>query len=213
MARKSTKRYSKKRTNKTRKIRHSKSKSKRSGHKRSSRHGKRSGHKRSGHGHKRHHAHSKYMMHGGQAPPPWVGSPYDATQLNPKGNFLPLSDQYGVPSGLPVPPAPSNPQFGGSWGSMKGKGKGKKQRGGGISEMMSALQTMVPDELMNATRYIPSTVSNIMDKFNGYISPASSQVYPTQQPLAQQLQVATTTVTPPNINSANSRAVSSVFGS
>jgi hypothetical protein len=207
MARKSTKRYSKKRTNKTRKIRHSKSKSKRSS--------KRSG-KSSGHGHKRHHAHSKYMMHGGTAPPPWVGSPYDATQLNPKGNFLPLSDQYGVPSGLPVPPAPSNPQFGGSWGSMKGKGKrskGKKQRGGGISEMMSAFQTMVPDELMNAVRYVPSTVTNVMDKFNGYISPASSQVYPTQQPLAQQLQVANTTVAPPNINSANSRAVSSVFGS
>jgi hypothetical protein len=72
---------------------------------------------------------------------------------------------------------------------------------------------MVPDELMNAVRYVPSTVTNVMDKFNGYISPASSQVYPTQQPLAQQLQVANTTVAPPNINSANSRAVSSVFGS
>ena len=204
----------KNKSRRTRKTRHTK---KHRGHKRS-RH-QRSRHQRSRHsGHKRHHIHSEYMMHGGHAPAFLVGSPYNAGDLNPKGNYLPLSNN-GVPSGLPNPPMPSNPQFGGKkggcmdWFKKKSKRKGRKgrkgmrQRGGGLSDFMTAI---VPDDLMNIGRSIPAAAGNFMDKFNGLRPLGTSQVYPTQQPLIQQGQQAATTVRPPDITGAYSRAVGSV---
>jgi len=193
---------------------------KRSGHKRSGH--KHSGYrKHSGHGHKRHHIHSEYMMHGGHAPAFLVGSPYNAGDLNPNGNYLPLSNN-GVPSGLPNPPMPSNPQFNTQFGGKRGKKggclnwfkkskrkgrRGMRQRGGGLSEFMSAI---VPDDLMNIGRSIPAAAGNFMDKFNGLNPLGTSQVYPTQQPYIQDMQRSTATVTPPDITGAYSRAVGTV---
>jgi hypothetical protein len=155
------------------------------------------------------HIHSDYMMHGGGSPPPWIGSPYYASDSKPSGNFLPLSDE-GIPSGLSVPPENSNPQFGGRSMRMRsGKkyNKGNRQRGGGLSEFITAI---VPEDLLNIGRSIPAAAGNLMDRFNGSISSASSQVYPTQQPLVPQSQQNNMTVNPPDINAAYERAVSAV---
>ena len=149
------------------------------------------------------HIHSDYMMHGGGSPPPWIGSPYYATDSNPSGNYLPLSDN-GVPSGLPVPPVNSNPQFGGR-GKRSGS-KGKKQYGGGLSEFMS---TILPDDIVNLGRSIPAAIGHTMDRFNGLIPSASSHVYPTQQPIINQTQPATGAIKPPDINGAYGRALAS----
>ena len=150
------------------------------------------------------HVHSEYMMHGGGSPPPWVGSPYNAADLNPSGNFLPLSDKYGVPSGLPVPPVNSNPQFG---GRRRSNSRVKKQRGGGLSDFIS---TILPDDIVNIGRSIPAAIGHTMDRFNGLIPSASSQVYPTQQPIINQTQAAMGAIKPPDISGAYGRAVSAV---
>ena len=155
------------------------------------------------------HIHSDYMMHGGGSPPPWIGSPYYATDLKPSGNYLPLSNE-GIPSGLPVPPVNSNPQFGGRGRrvlSGKKYNKGNRQRGGGLSEFITAI---VPEDILNIGRSIPAAAGNLMDRFNGSIPTASSQVYPTQQPLVRQLQESTGVVNPPDINGAYGRAIATV---
>jgi hypothetical protein len=150
------------------------------------------------------------MMHGGSgSPSPWVGSPYNAAQLNPQGNFLPLSQPYGVPSGLPVPPVSTSPQLVG--GGRKYKKGGKKQRGGGLSDSISTfVSNIVPEDLMNVGRYIPSAAGNLMDRFNGLTPSASSHVYPTQQPLANQTIQYTGAVSAPDVNGAYNRAINAV---
>jgi hypothetical protein len=143
-------------------------------------------------GHKHKHVHSEYMMHGGN---PLVGSAYDATAAVPKGNYYSLSGA-GIPSGLPVPPINSNSQF-----SQGGGGKyKKKQRGGSsISEFMSKI---IPQDILNISRSIPAAASNMMDRFNGLSPQPDNQVYPTQQPIIQQLQKTPTNITPPDITKA-----------
>jgi len=154
------------------------------------------------------HIHSEYMMHGGGSPSPWNGSPYNASDLKPSGNYLPLSDN-GIPSGLLVPPVNSNSQFGGrGMRTRSGKKYNKsKQRGGGLSEFIS---TILPEDVLNLGRSIPAAAGNFMDQFNGRISSPSSQVYPTQQPLVHEIQQSTGAVNPPDINGAYNRAISSV---
>jgi hypothetical protein len=149
---------------------------------------------------------SRRRMYGGSgAPSPWVGSPYFASDRNPSGNFLPLSQEYGVPSGLPVPPVSTSPQFGGK------RSRHGRQRGGGFTDNLSTfVSTVVPEDLLNAGRYIPAAAGNLMDRFNGLIPSASSQVYPTQQPLALSTQQASSNVSPPDVNAAYNRAISSV---
>jgi hypothetical protein len=151
-------------------------------------------------------------MRGGQAPATFIGGPYNAGDRNPNGNFLPLSQPYGITSGFPIPPVNSNPQFLNGGGK---KGRKTKQRGGGISSFISSI---LPEDVVNLGRYVTSSAGNLMDKYNGLIPTASSQVYPTQQPLAQTQgqstvkinQVGETRVIPVDVNSAYNRAVSSV---
>lgn len=143
----------------------------------------------------RHRRHRK-TMYGGHAPPPWVGSPYNAGDHSPNGNFLPQSPN-GVPSGLPISPMSTSPQFG--------------QRGGGFMNDLSMFASKIlPDDVVNLTRSIPAAGGNLMDRFNGNIPSASSQVYPTQQPLALLAHRSAGTVPQPNINSAYTRAVQQV---
>ena len=161
---------------------------------------------------KRSHSKRRHVMRGGQAPATFIGSPYNAGDRIPNGNFLPLSQPYGITAGFPIPPVNSNPQF------LKGggkKGRKTKQRGGGISSFISSI---LPDDVVNLGRYVTSSAGNLMDKYNGLIPTASSQVYPTQQPLAQTQgqstvkinQVGQTQVIPVDVNAAYNRAVSSV---
>ena len=116
-------------------------------------------------------------MRGGSNMWPLIGSPYNATHAEPQGNY------YAYNSKVEAWPAPSNPQFsmgGGRRKSRRGK-KGKKQRGGGISEVMSSV---FPLEMINIGRSIPAGIGHMYDRFNGATSSPSSMVYPTQQPLA-----------------------------
>ena len=152
------------------------------------------------------HIHSDYMMHGGGSPSPWIGSPYYATDLNPSGNYLPLSN-VGVPSGFIIPPVNSNPQFGGRGKQSGRRRSGSKQSGGGLNEFIS---TIIPEDILNIGRSIPAAAGNLMDRFNGNIPSASSHVYPTQQPMVSQAQQATGSVSPPDINAAYRSAVASV---
>jgi len=112
---------------------------------------------------------------------PFIGDAYKAVDATPYGNYLEQSNM-GIPSGLPVPPVPSNGMFGG--GKGKGKGNKKKYRQGGGS----FLSTMVPENILNVGRAIPSAIGSAFDSFNGVISSPSSMVYPTQQPLVQDVQ-------------------------
>jgi hypothetical protein len=228
---KSKSKYSKSKRNKTRKIKGRRMhKTMKGGQK----HGYR--HKQHYKGHKRHHVHSEHMMHGGSnmsslSPSPFQGQAYNAGHLKPAGNYLPLSPE-GVPSGSPIPQQ-SNPQFGQGGGRLhsfsmrkhqhskhqhskhgRGKyGRGKRtnkyrQGGGGLSQFMSAI---VPEDILNIGRSIPAAANNFMDKFNGLTPEASSQVYPTQQPLVQQTQQANTSITPPNIPNLLRANVASVM--
>lgn len=185
-------------------------------------------HKQHYKGHKRHHIHSEHMMHGGSyapslssslSPSPFQGAPYNAGDLKAGGNYLPLS-AGGIPSGSPIPQM-SNPQFSQDGGRLHsfskrkyGKhGRGKRtnkyrQGGGGLSQFMSAI---VPEDILNIGRSIPAAASNFMDKYNGLTPVASSQVYPTQQPLVQQTQQANTSITPPNIPNFLQSNVASVM--
>jgi len=113
---------------------------------------------------------------------PFIGDAYKAVDATPYGNYLEQSNM-GIPSGLPVPPVPSNGMFGGGKGKGKGKGNKKYRQGGG-----SFLSTMVPENILNVGRAIPSAIGSAVDSFNGVISSPSSMVYPTQQPLVQDIQ-------------------------
>ena len=173
--------------------------------------------------------------------PPQVGSPYNATSTTnaPTGNFLSLS-KVGIPSGGMYPPEPSNPQFSGGRrrrskrssskrsskkrSSRKSRRGGKKRkgmrsrssrrkgmRGGGLSMFMSSL---LPDDVVNVGRSVPSAFEQLSDKFNGLISPASYQVYPTNQPLAMAASSTHSAVpiAPTNINAIYNNAAASVNG-
>ena len=172
--------------------------------------------------------------------PPQVGSPYNATSTTnaPTGNFLSLS-KVGIPSGGMYPPEPSNPQFSGGGRrrrsskkrstkksskrskkskrtkkrkGMRSRGSRRKgMRGGGLSMFMSSL---LPDDVVNVGRSVPSAFEQLSDKFNGLISPASYQVYPTNQPLAMATSSTHSAVpiAPTNINAIYNNAAASVNG-
>ena len=119
--------------------------------------------------------------------PSAVGVPYNAADLVPNGTyhaFNPNVEQW---------PSQSNNMFGGGRRrrkSRKGKGKGKKthygrkQRGGGITEFVTAL---LPQEFVSIGRALPAGLGHMYDKFNGATPAASSMVYPTDQPLVKQI--------------------------
>jgi hypothetical protein len=136
---------------------------KRSSSKRSSS-GKRSSSKRSSKSKKRY-GKSKKKMSGGDSDS-IIGLPYNAGDLVPQGNHLPFN-----PNVIDTP-QPSNNMTGGQ------KRYRKNQRGGGM------FSTFFPDEAVNFTRYVPATLGQMYDRFNGATSTASSFVYPTDQPLA-----------------------------
>ena len=172
--------------------------------------------------------------------PPQVGSPYNATSTTnaPTGNFLSLS-KVGIPSGGMYPPEPSNPQFSGGGRrrrsskkrstkksskrskkskrtkkrkGMRSRGSRRKgMRGGGLSMFMSS---HLPDDVVNVGRSVPSAFEQLSDKFNGLISPASYQVYPTNQPLAMATSSTHSAVpiAPTNINAIYNNAAASVNG-
>jgi len=124
-------------------------------------------------------------MRGGSNMWPLIGSPYNATAAEPQGNY------YAYNQKVDAWPVPSNPQFsmGGGRrrkgskrsGSKRSSKKGRKQRGGGISEVMNSV---FPLEMINIGRSIPASIGHMYDRFNGSLSSPSSMVYPTQQPLA-----------------------------
>ena len=131
------------------------------------------------------------QIRGGSAMMPFIGSPYNATDADPQGNY------YAYNQKVEAWPAPSNPQFSmgggrrrkGSRGKQsrgkqsrgKRSSKGKNQRGGGLSDAMSAV---FPLEMINIGRSIPAGLGHMYDRFNGSLSMPSSLVHPTQQPLA-----------------------------
>ena len=118
-------------------------------------------------------------MRGGMTP--LVGAPYNAAERVPDGNYLAYNPK------VQAWPEQSNAilQERSMMGLVRaggGKGKrgGKKQRGGGLNQFMSAI---VPQDILNIGRSLPAAAGHMYDKFNGSLSPASSLVYPTQQPL------------------------------
>ena len=166
------------------------------------RHAKTKRHTRKRHTRKRH---TRRVMRGGYNP--FLNmKPYDAGAEFPNGTYVPLS-KIGIPSGVPIP-QPSNSLFGGGNKSKhmrKIKGK-RKQRGGSISTFLSSI---LPDEITNFGRVVPSTAGQFMDKLNGVNSSPSSQVYPTQQPLVA-MPNTRSTISPPNITSIYNRSNDSV---
>jgi hypothetical protein len=84
--------------------------------------------------------------------------------------------------------------------SKRGKSKRGKyikvQRGGNF------LSTLVPHDALNVFRSIPAAAGHMFDRFNGVISSPSSQVYPTDQPVAlKNINSGNNiNITPPNIN-------------
>lgn len=110
---------------------------------------------------------------GGLMPSVFVGAPYNAENLHPSGNH------YRYNSNVEQWPSQSNAMLGG--GRRRGsRMKKNKQKGGGITEFVTAL---LPQEVVNISRSIPSGIGHVYDKFVGAPSMASSLVYPTQQPL------------------------------
>ena len=81
-------------------------------------------------------------------------------------------------------------------------------RGGGLSAYMS---TLLPDDAVNAFRSVPAAFGHLSDKFNGLVSSPSSMVYPTQQPLIQNIQDMKV-ITPPDIKAIYTAAASRVQG-
>jgi hypothetical protein len=150
--------------------------------------------------------HKRKRMHGGMAVYPETYIPDAMNSFN--NGLRSLGNSYnagdpGVPSGnhyayntnVKAAPMPSNPQaqlqLGGGRRKCRCKGKCKcknknrhknnhrSQRGGGISSFIS---TILPEELVNMGRSVPSALGHLADKFNGDLSHPSSMVYPTQQP-------------------------------
>ncbi len=134
-------------------------------------------------------------MRGGFEPAP--GGPYFAGSSAPfpSGTYLPVS-KFGVPAGSFDPavragPYPVQGQAGGKRkrsghkrsGHMRSGHMNRMQRrhmhGGGLSSFISSI---LPDEIVNIGRSVPSSLGHLADKFNGSISSPSSLVYPTQQP-------------------------------
>jgi len=136
-------------------------------------------------------------MRGGFEPAP--GGPYFAGSSAPfpSGTYLPVSN-IGVPAGSFDPavragPYPVQGQAGGKRrriqsghmrsGHMRSGHMNRMQRrhmhGGGLSSFISSI---LPDEIVNIGRSVPSSLGHLADKFNGTISSPSSLVYPTQQP-------------------------------
>lgn len=119
-------------------------------------------------------------MRGGNTMWPLIGAPYNAAEATPAGNHLAYNPK------VEAWPQQSNAilddrammGFVRAGGGKKG---GKKQRGGGLNQFISAI---VPDDLLNIGRSIPAAAGHMYDKFNGSLSSPSSLVYPTQQPLA-----------------------------
>ena len=151
---------------------------KRRSHKRSSNKHKRSSNKRSSHKRSRHthtkkcgHKHKRSRhMYGGNAP--LMGSPYNAADLHPQGNY------HAYNTKVEAWPQQSNAIAGGR--GRKGK---RRLHGGGFSTFVTAL---LPEEVVNIGRSVPAAAGHMYDKFNGSLSPASTHVYPTQQPLIPQ---------------------------
>ena len=127
-------------------------------------------------------------MRGGFEPAP--GGPYFAGSSAPfpSGTYLPVS-KLGVPAGsfdpaVPEGPYPVQGQAGGKHHLGKRSGHMKRMQrrhmhGGGLSSFISSI---LPDEIVNIGRSVPSSLGHLADKFNGSISSPSSLVYPTQQP-------------------------------
>jgi len=123
-------------------------------------------------------------MRGGFEPAP--GGPYFAGSPAPfpSGTYLPVSS-VGVPAGAFDPavragPYPVQGQAGGKRSGHKRSGhKRRRMHGGGLSSFISSI---LPDEIVNIGRSVPSSLGHLADKFNGTISSPSSLVYPTQQP-------------------------------
>jgi hypothetical protein len=95
---------------------------------------------------------------------------------------------------------------------MRSRGmRSRGMRGGGLSMFMSSL---LPDDVVNVGRSVPSAFEQLSDKFNGLISPASYQVYPTNQPLAMATGTTHSAVpiAPTNINAIYNNAAASVNG-
>ena len=123
-------------------------------------------------------------MRGGFEPAP--GGPYFAGSSAPfpGGTYLPVS-KLGVPAGsfdpaVPEGPYPVQGQAGGKRRRMRsGHMQRRHMHGGGLSSFISSI---LPDEIVNIGRSVPSSLGHLADKFNGSISSPSSLVYPTQQP-------------------------------
>ena len=162
------------------------------------------------HKHKRTHKsrQTRKRMHGGMAVYPETYIPDAMNSFNngvrSLGNSynagvagLPSGNHYAYNTNVKAAPMPSNPQahlqLGGGRRKCRCKGKCKcknknknknkdkhrSQRGGGISSFIS---TILPEELVNMGRSVPSAFGHLADKFNGDLSHPSSMVYPTQQP-------------------------------
>jgi len=121
-------------------------------------------------------------MRGGNNMLPFIGAPYNAADLHPQGNYLAYNGK------VEAWPQQSNAILEDrsmmglvrAGGGRKGKGKGKKQRGGGFSTFLNAV---VPDDILTLGRTVPAAAGHAYDRFTGVISSPSSLVYPTQQPL------------------------------
>jgi hypothetical protein len=140
----------------------------------------------------------KTMRGGSYGLPSVFGSPYNAAELLPKGNYYPYNpnvEQW---------PEQSNGIFRGGRGTgagrrrtKKGKHLSKKQKGGGITEFVT---TLLPEEVVNIGRSFPAGLGHMYDKFNGALSLPSSMVYPTQQPYVTQTAAsANRSMSPPDI--------------
>lgn len=138
---------------------------------------------------------------------PLIGSPYNAADAQPSGNYLaynPKVEDWPQQSNAIL----EDRQMMGMMRAGGGRKKGKKhQRGGGFSAFVNAL---LPDDLVDVGRSIPSAAGHMYDRFNGAISSPSSMVYPTQQPLVPTVSTETM-MRPPDIMkmyNTNNNAVS-----
>lgn len=106
---------------------------------------------------------------------------------NPAITNTPSGNHYAYNTNVKAAPIPSNhnAQIGGRKHKCKCRGKCKcknkhfRQNGGGISSFMTSI---LPEELVNVGRSVPSAFGHLADKFNGELSHPSSRVYPTEQP-------------------------------